>query len=338
MRTPSPGPISSTTSLGSSSASRPITPRMFSSTRKCWPSSFFGRDVHAGSAKHSAALRSICRSSSCGSSPRASASAASVCIDERGLVALAAHRLRREVRRVGLGEDPVGGNLRRGEAQVDGFREGRVAGERDVPAALERSREQRRRREAVEDDAAVEAVERGERVGVGGARVDHDGLRRLDGDREHAREEVALRVARRVVAEPVEPRLADGDRLRVGEQRAHLGDVGVGRVARLVRVDAEDREDAVVRVGELERAAAAGGSRPDGEDPRRRRPRARARRPSAGSSSSASRCACVSITGPAARAPRPPSPAGACGRAAAAPAASGPAEARSAPTSRRQLS
>ena len=37
------------------------------------------RDVHAGSAKHSAAFSSICRSSLCGSSPRACASAASVC-------------------------------------------------------------------------------------------------------------------------------------------------------------------------------------------------------------------------------------------------------------------
>ena len=35
-------PTSRTTSSGASSARRPITPRMFSSTRKCWPSDFFG--------------------------------------------------------------------------------------------------------------------------------------------------------------------------------------------------------------------------------------------------------------------------------------------------------
>ena len=43
MSTPRPGPISSTTSSGASSASRSITRRMFSSTRKCWPSSFLAR-------------------------------------------------------------------------------------------------------------------------------------------------------------------------------------------------------------------------------------------------------------------------------------------------------
>ena len=45
--TPSPGPTSSTTSAGSSAASRPITPRMFSSMRKCCPSAFRGRTLTA---------------------------------------------------------------------------------------------------------------------------------------------------------------------------------------------------------------------------------------------------------------------------------------------------
>ena len=71
------------------------------------------------------------------------------------LVRPAAHRLRREVRRVGLGEDPVGRDLGRGEAEVDRLREARVAGERDVPAALERGRQQVRRGEAVKDDRAA---------------------------------------------------------------------------------------------------------------------------------------------------------------------------------------
>ena len=118
----------------------------------------------------------------------------------------------------------------------------------------------------MEDDAAVVARERVERVGVGGARVDHDRLLEFRRDREHLLEQAELRVARRVVAEPVEAGLADRDRLRMAEQLAHLGDVGVGRPAGLVRVNAEDGEDAVVRVGELEGAAAAGGRRADSED------------------------------------------------------------------------
>ena len=116
------------------------------STRKCWPYSFFtDRSMRSR-------CRSICRSSSAGSSPRACASAASVWTTFAGSFGLPAHGLRREVGRVGLGEDALGGNLGRREAEVDGLREGRVAGERDVPAALERGRQQVRRREAVEDD------------------------------------------------------------------------------------------------------------------------------------------------------------------------------------------
>ena len=47
LSTPRPPPISSTTSSASSSAVRPITPRMLSSTRKFWPSSRFGPDAEA---------------------------------------------------------------------------------------------------------------------------------------------------------------------------------------------------------------------------------------------------------------------------------------------------
>ena len=69
-------------------------------------------------------------------------------------------------------------------------------------------------------------------------------------------EEPPLVVGRRVVAEPVEPGLADRDRLRMREQLAQRGEIVRRRRPRLVRVDAEDREDAVVPLGELERAAA----------------------------------------------------------------------------------
>ena len=231
---------------------------MFSSTRKCWPSSFFARDPHAGSPKHAAALQLDLPPELGGVLAARLRERGDGVHDERGLVALAAHRLRREVGAVGLGEDAVGRHLRRGEAQVDRLRERRVAGERDVPAALERRLEQVRRGEAVQHDRAGEVGERSERVGVGRARVDDGGLAGLGGDVELLREEAQLLVARRVVAEPVETGLPHRDRARVREQLAHLGDVGVGRVARLVRMDAEDREDVLVRSGELERAPAAG--------------------------------------------------------------------------------
>ena len=71
--------------------------------------------------------------------------------DVRGLVTCAANGLRGEVRAVGLGEEPVGRDATRRLAQLGRLRIGDVAGERDVPAALERRLEQRRRGEAVED-------------------------------------------------------------------------------------------------------------------------------------------------------------------------------------------
>ncbi len=152
--------------------------------------------------------------------------------DVRGLVRAAAHRLRREVGAVGLGEDPVGGHLRRGEPQVDRLRERRVAGERDVPAALEGRLEQA----AARRSSAGRRGRRSRRAPRACRR-----RRRGCGSRPACRSSAAiascranrsqLRVARRVVAEPVEARLADRDGLRVVEQPAHLGDVGVGRAA-----------------------------------------------------------------------------------------------------------
>ena len=145
--------------------------------------------------------------------------------DVGGLARPAAARLGREVRAVGLGEDAVGRHLRRRLAQLRRLRVGDVAGERDVPAPLEREREQRRRREAVEDHGAREAGEDGRGVRVGGARVDHDGLAVRLGEREQRLEEAELGVVRGVVPVVVEPGLADGDGLRMGEQLVELADV-----------------------------------------------------------------------------------------------------------------
>ena len=98
--------------------------------------------------------------------------------------------------------------------------------------------------------------------------MDHDRLAELGGELELGGEEPPLVVGRRVVAEPVEPGLADGDRLRMREQLAQRCEVVLGRRARVVRVDAEDREDPVVPLGERESPAAVVGVRADGEDPR----------------------------------------------------------------------
>src|SRR5207244_13627090 len=131
----------------------------------------------------------------------------------------------------------------------------------------ERRREHVRRREAVEDDGSRVAGERGERVVVRSSRVDDDGLPELGRELELLLEEAALGVAGRVVAEPVETRLPHRDRLRMPEQLAERGDVLLRRVARLVRMKADDREDAVVRVRERERTPAVRDVGADGEDP-----------------------------------------------------------------------
>src|SRR5439155_4294125 len=165
--------------------------------------------------------------------------------DVRRLVALAAHRLRCEVRTVRLGEDAVARHAGGSVAQLRSLRIGDVPGERDVPAAVECGLDQRRRGEAVEDDGAVETVKTGQRVLVGRTRVDDDGLAKLARELELSLEERTLRSSRRVVAEVVETRLADGDRALVTQQTPKL--VEIGRLAGLVRVHAEAGIDAVVR-------------------------------------------------------------------------------------------
>ena len=98
--------------------------------------------------------------------------------------------------------------------------------------------------------------------------MDHGRHAGLPRNGEHRGEEALLCLARRVVAEPVETHLPRADRLRVAEERAHLRDVCLGRVAGGMRMDAEDRIDAIVCVRELERATAAGDVGADREDPR----------------------------------------------------------------------
>src|SRR5947199_301372 len=102
-------------------------------------------------------------------------------------------------------------------------------------------------------------------------RVDHDRFPKLGGQPELGREEPTLVIARRVVAEPVEPRLAHRDRLWVLEQIAQRGDVVVRRRPCLVGVDPEDREYAVMPLRERKRAATVvdvGADREDARDAR----------------------------------------------------------------------
>ena len=167
--------------------------------------------------------------------------------DVRGLVRPTADRLRRQVGAVRLGEDPVGGDGGRRLAQRLGLRIRRVAGEGEVPAALDACREQLRLREAVHDDGAVVRAQHRLGVGVRGAGVDDDRQTELRGERELRREEAALLVLRVAAVVVVEPGLADRDRLRVVEQGAELADaLRLGRRG-LMRVDPERRVDAVVR-------------------------------------------------------------------------------------------
>src|SRR5919198_2237842 len=270
---PSPGPTSSTTSPRSSSASRPITPRMFSSTRKCWPSSRLGTTG-------SRVIGESCeREGGPGVRLDAGLERARLLVarrrqrpegvdDVRRLVLTAPHRLRREVRAVGLGQDPVGGHGGRRGAELLGFRIRDVAGERDVVAALERSREESGRREAVENDDAVERGQRTRRFLVCGSRVDDHGLSELMREGELPLEELELSLTRRVVAVEVEPGLAHGDRAFVRQKLAKLWKPRRFLAARLARVYPKRRVYTFVLVREAERRPTRLESRADRDDSR----------------------------------------------------------------------
>ena len=136
-----------------------------------------GRPAHgAGSPKAAVAFRSICAARARRRPrPAASARTASVCSDVGRLVPLAAQRLRREVRAVGLGEDPVDGNGRCRLAELGRLRVGDVARRtRRSSRARAPTRAAPARRSSGGSTVPGEAGERGRRVGVGVARVDHD--------------------------------------------------------------------------------------------------------------------------------------------------------------------
>ena len=157
------------------------------------------------------------------------------------------------------------------------------------------------------DDGAGEPAQRVSSVGFGIARVDHDRLAELGGERELRLEELPLAIARRPVAVVVETGLPHRDRLLVR---------GAARAARRSAPPRHRRPGAgrsraprtLPRGARRSSSAARHDSMPVPTVTIRSTPAERARRMSAdGRSAHASRCACVSIT--------PRLPASACARA-----------------------
>jgi hypothetical protein len=139
-------------------------------------------------------------------------------VDGGRLIGLAALRLRREVRSVGLDQQALRRDAccRLGKRRVLRIRH--VAGERDPPACGDAVLETLRHREAVQDDpdACGTLAQQRERVLGGVASVDDERLVELlrQGDLELERPH--LRFARRAVAVVVQPRLANRHTARMG--------------------------------------------------------------------------------------------------------------------------
>ena len=267
-----------------------MTPRMFRSARKCCPSDSSGQRITSRARRRRRSRRSspeLLRVLVPRERERRDR------VDDVGrLVRAPADGLRREVRAVRLGEQPVGGHLSRRDPQVRGLAVGHVARERDVVAALERRpsrsgeekqwRTTSRRRPRVRRPSPRSPPGCGRRPGAPARRRARAARRRAP----------LLTASRR--RKVVQPRLPHGDRARVGEQLAELVEpVGLG-AAGLVRVDAEHGEDPAA--GPQARARAARlDPRADGEDALTPAS-TRARRARRGRVWHASRCACVSIT------------------------------------------
>ena len=113
------------------------------------------------------------------SSPRASARAATVCWTNAGSFRLPRTGCGARYGAVGLGEQPLGGDPCRRPAELRRLRVGHVACEGHVPAVLESRLEQRRTRRSSGGRRAGRrgsARELRDRVRLGGARVDDEGL------------------------------------------------------------------------------------------------------------------------------------------------------------------
>ena len=171
-------------------------------------------------------------------------------MDDVGRFALLpSERDRREVRAVGLHEEAIERRPRRDLLHRDGILERHDAREGQVEPEIEGAdRERAIFAEAVDDPTDVprsllfEDVERvaGRRPGV-----NDDGFAQLARKPDEAREDVALRTARRVVVVVVEANLAHGDDAAVARQSAELIMEGRGPEAGVVRVQPDARGDVI---------------------------------------------------------------------------------------------
>ncbi len=131
-----------------------MTPRMFSSTRKCWPSSRFAPTPRRASSE-AERLRRVRLDLTL---ERRRIVAARLrerrqhVYHVRGLVRAPANRLGRKVGAVGLGQQPIRRHLGGSAAKIVRLRICHVACEGNVVAAFERRRQQGGRGEAMEDD------------------------------------------------------------------------------------------------------------------------------------------------------------------------------------------
>jgi hypothetical protein len=107
--------------FGPELAKRPATPRMLSSTRKCWPSSRLAQPEASREAEGRRRVGIDCVLELVAVfTPRLGQRGEGV-DDIRRLVAATPNRLRREVRAVRLGQDPVRGDACRGRAKLAAF-------------------------------------------------------------------------------------------------------------------------------------------------------------------------------------------------------------------------
>ena len=259
MRTPSPGPTSSTTSSGSSPASRSITPSTLRSTRKCWPSDLLRRDpAHRATSPNAAVAFSSIRDLELLRRLAPSGRERGERVDDvHRLVRPPAHGLRGEVRAVRLREDPVRGDPRGRVAERLRLRVGDVPRERDVVAALERGLQQVGLGEAVQDDRPVERERvpppsRRSPLGCGST----TGRPRSVRERELRVEEDSLLAQGLGAVVTVEPGLADRHDARLPEELPQLAQPRRLRSRRLVRVDPERRENTRVLVRDRQRPPA----------------------------------------------------------------------------------
>ena len=187
------------------------------------------------------------------------------------LVALAAVLARRQIGRIRLHQQPVERHRLRHLAQRLGFLERHDAGEGDVEPQLQPGARQRRAAgEAVQDRGKRAPrhllAQDGGRIVVGVARVDDERQLRRPRRGDVAAEALRLGLARAVVVEVVEPRLADGHHLGVPRPLHDRLHRDIELLVGVVRVRADRAEHVVVGLGDPEEPFEAADARGDGDE------------------------------------------------------------------------